>query len=56
MTAPQIAALRRARRHGWRRATLGMAAAVAALVALTLMLGQNFTPPGEVWRVLTGQD
>ncbi|WP_246054915.1 FecCD family ABC transporter permease [Paracoccus gahaiensis] len=56
ITAPRIAALRRQRLRGWRRAVLGLAIAVAALVALTLMLGQSFTPPAEVWRVLSGQD
>lgn len=33
-----------------------LAVLVMALLALTLMLGQSFTPPGTVIRVLLGQD
>lgn len=35
---------------------LSLLAAVTAFFALTLMLGQSFTPPGDVLQVLLGQD
>jgi iron complex transport system permease protein len=48
---------RRRRRLGRRRAMLGLfAAMIVALFAVTLVLGQSFTPPLTVLRVLTGQD
>lgn len=45
---------RRARR---RKAVIGcLMAAVVAMFALTLLLGQSFTPPEDVVRVLLGED
>ncbi|MFT3687450.1 FecCD family ABC transporter permease [Paenirhodobacter sp.] len=38
-----------------RRTLAALVATIVALFALTLMLGQSFTPPGEVLRVLLGQ-
>ncbi|WP_373356598.1 FecCD family ABC transporter permease [Pseudoroseicyclus sp. CXY001] len=51
-----LAAARRQR--GRRRAgqLAALAAVVLALVALTLMVGQSVTPPGDVARVLLGRD
>ncbi|RMC34406.1 FecCD family ABC transporter permease [Paracoccus alkanivorans] len=46
--------LRRIRRL--RSVILSLLAAVTAFFALTLMLGQSFTPPGDVLQVLLGQD
>lgn len=46
--------LRRMRRL--RSIILSLLAAVTAFFALTLMLGQSFTPPGDVLQVLLGQD
>lgn len=45
------------RRHAHRRAIViaVLVALVAAVFALTLMLGQSFVPPDEVLRVLTGE-
>jgi len=34
----------------------GLSALLLAIFALTLMLGQSFTPPGDVLKVLLGQD
>jgi iron complex transport system permease protein len=45
---------RRARRHGLVTAIL--LAIMVALFAVTLSLGQSFTPPGDVMRVLLGED
>lgn len=51
---PRTAALGRRRRQ---RLTIGaLALLVVLLLALTLMLGQSFTPPAIVWRVLLGED
>lgn len=44
----------RARRRG--RLQFGLLALLVTGVALTLSLGQSWTPPGEVLRVLAGQD
>ncbi len=47
----------RRRRLGRQRLTVAvLASTVLALVALTLMLGQSFTPPAAVLRVLLGED
>ncbi|MGR3803762.1 FecCD family ABC transporter permease [Marinibacterium profundimaris] len=51
-----VAAGRRRRAGAWRRVVAGLVLIVLAGVALTLMLGQSFTPPGDVLRVLTGQE
>lgn len=51
-----VAAGRR-RRHRHQRLTIAVLATLASLVfALTLTLGQSFTPPSTVLRVLTGED
>lgn len=48
---------KRRRRIGRQRLTLGvLGGVVLGLFALTLMLGQSFTPPGTVLRVLMGED
>lgn len=48
---------RRGRRIGRRRLTLGiLLVLVCLLFALTLVLGQSFTPPSTVLRVLFGED
>ena len=53
MTAISTSRRTRARR---RLAVIGvLALAVGAMFALTLMLGQSFTPPGDVLRVLVGE-
>lgn len=47
----------RHRRLARRRAVmLALTAVLAGLFTLTLMLGQSLTPPGDVLRVLAGQD
>ena len=47
----------RRRRVGRRRLALtGMVVLLLAGFALTLMLGQSYTPPGDVLRVLMGED
>lgn len=47
----------RAKRFGRRRLTIiALAALLLAVFALTLMLGQSFTPPADVLRVLMGED
>ncbi|SIT15789.1 FecCD family ABC transporter permease [Paracoccus saliphilus] len=46
--------IRRSRRL--RSVSLTLLGAVTAFFALTLMLGQSFTPPGDVLQVLLGQD
>ncbi|MDS9469152.1 iron ABC transporter permease [Paracoccus sp. MBLB3053] len=51
-----VAAERLGRQRRSRRVSLGLAILLFAGFALTLMLGQSFTPPGEVVRVLLGQD
>lgn len=54
--ADDLAASRRGR-LGRRRIAIGVLLLALGLVfALTLMLGQSFTPPGDVVRVLMGQD
>jgi iron complex transport system permease protein len=53
----QAIAARRHQRLGRRRVTLGiLVALVGLLFALTLVLGQSFTPPSVVLRVLVGED
>ena len=47
---------RKSRAYHRRLGIAGLLALIAAIFALTLMLGQNFTPPGEVIRVLLGED
>ncbi|MGR3455298.1 FecCD family ABC transporter permease [Pseudooceanicola sp.] len=54
--ARRVGTLRRARARQGRRVALVLAALLAAGVALTLSLGQTLTPPGEVLRVLMGQN
>ncbi|MDT1062252.1 iron ABC transporter permease [Paracoccus sp. CPCC 101403] len=44
----------RARR--WRGVVAGLVLLLLAVFALTLMLGQSFTPPGQVLRVLMGEN
>lgn len=57
MTSAHLMGLDRRRRGQHRRRLIGLLAGiVVALVALTLMLGQSFTPPGDVLRVLAGDD
>ena len=52
-----VVAAGRGRRLARRRVTLAILLAVTvAVFALTLMLGQSFTPPGEVLRVLMGEE
>lgn len=51
-----LAAGRRSRIARRRAVMLGLAALLAGAFALTLMLGQSFTPPAEVLRVLAGHD
>lgn len=47
----------RLRRDGRRRiVTIALLVSLLLAFALTLMLGQSFTPPGEVLRVLLGED
>ncbi|MCD4661625.1 iron chelate uptake ABC transporter family permease subunit, partial [Agrobacterium sp.] len=49
--------LNRQTRHRRRRLVIAiLSALVIAAFTLTLMLGQSFTPPGEVIRVLAGED
>ncbi|WP_370286535.1 FecCD family ABC transporter permease [Pseudooceanicola nanhaiensis] len=52
--ATRVAVLRRRRTRGRTRAAGGMLLLLLAGLALTLSLGQSFTPPGEVLRVLAG--
>ncbi|WP_435169367.1 FecCD family ABC transporter permease [Falsirhodobacter sp. 1013] len=54
--AQTVAASRQRRTRQRRGLILGLLALLAALFAMTLMLGQSFTPPGDVLRVLMGQD
>ncbi|MTH79686.1 FecCD family ABC transporter permease [Paracoccus aestuariivivens] len=51
-----VAAGRLARVRQWRRVVVALMLLVLAGFALTLMLGQSFTPPDEVLRVLAGKD
>lgn len=51
-----VTAGRLARARRWRRVVTALLALVLSGFALTLMLGQSFTPPGDVLRVLLGQD
>jgi iron complex transport system permease protein len=53
---PGLAAGRRSRSARRRAVTLALAALLLVAFALTLMLGQSFTPPSEVLRVLAGHD
>lgn len=55
-TLHRIRAARRLRQSRRRRVLAGLALLIAALVALSLMLGQSLTPPMGVLRVLAGQD
>ncbi|MGZ9810475.1 FecCD family ABC transporter permease [Pseudoroseicyclus sp. H15] len=56
-SAADTLALGRRRRNARRRIAIGtLLALLVILFALTLMLGQSFTPPGDVLRVLLGQD
>ncbi len=54
MTAPLTATRARQMRH-YGLVTTILLALVAVLFALTLSLGQSFTPPGDVIRVLLGE-
>lgn len=54
--AADIVALRRHRRGRRLRLVAILLGVIAALIALTLMLGQSFTPPATILRVLTGAD
>ncbi|SCY07962.1 FecCD family ABC transporter permease [Paracoccus tibetensis] len=51
-----LAAGRRSRSARRRAVTLALAALLLGAFALTLMLGQSFTPPSQVLRVLAGHD
>lgn len=51
-----VTANRHARARRWRRVVAALALVLLAGFALTLMLGQSFTPPGDVLRVLMGGD
>jgi iron complex transport system permease protein len=55
-TLDRIITGRRRRRQGYRTAIVVLLSLVIGVFALTLMLGQSFTPPGDVIRVLLGQD
>lgn len=50
-----VAAARRARHRRWATVTGALLLAVFVAYALSLMLGQTFYTPAEVWRVLLGQ-
>ncbi|MDR6198339.1 ABC-type enterobactin transport system permease subunit [Microbacterium sp. SORGH_AS428] len=50
-----VRAGRRRRRRRWIVVTSALAAIAIAVYALSLMLGQTFYSPAEVWAVLTGQ-
>ena len=52
--ATRVAVLRRRRARGRTRAAGGMLLLLLAGLGLTLSLGQSFTPPGDVLRVLAG--
>ena len=58
-TAPDalasVIAGRRRRRRRWTFVTATLATAVVAAFTLSLMLGQTFYSPADVWGVLTGQ-
>lgn len=54
--AQQVNASRRRRLNRQRLVIAGLLVALLAMFALTLMLGQSFVPPGDVWRVLLGED
>lgn len=56
LTPDRVARLRASRSRRRHRTLLLLGALLLAGVALTLMLGQSFTPPGEVLRVLAGQE
>jgi iron complex transport system permease protein len=55
-TLDRIVTDRRRRQRGYRLAITILALLVVGVFALTLSLGQSFTPPGDVIRVLLGQD
>lgn len=55
-TLDRIVAGRRRRNRRRRGMLAALAALIAAAFCLTLMLGQSWTPPGTVMRVLLGQD
>lgn len=55
-TLDRIVTDRRRRQRGYRLAIAILALLVIGVFALTLSLGQSFTPPGDVIRVLLGQD
>lgn len=54
--ADQLAAGRQRRHHRRWIATGALLVALGLVFVLTLMLGQSFTPPGDVLRVLMGED
>ncbi|WP_378949431.1 FecCD family ABC transporter permease [Paracoccus sp. R86501] len=55
-THDQLRLSRRLRIAGYRRVVTALLAILTALFALCLMLGQSFTPPQDVLRVLLGAD
>ncbi|PRX05914.1 UNVERIFIED_ORG: iron complex transport system permease protein [Martelella mediterranea] len=55
-TLAVISQTRRLRLRQRYRIVIAFLVLLAALFALTLMLGQSFTPPGDVLRVLMGED
>jgi len=54
--AREIARLRKQHRAGQAWLVAGLSALVLGAVALTLVQGQSFTPPGEVLRALAGHE
>jgi iron complex transport system permease protein len=55
-TLDRIVTDRRRRQRGYRLAIAILLLLVIGVFALTLSLGQSFTPPGDVIRVLLGED
>jgi iron complex transport system permease protein len=55
-TLDRIVTDRRSRQRGYRLAIAILLLLVIGVFALTLSLGQSFTPPGDVIRVLLGHD
>ncbi|GAB2779589.1 iron ABC transporter permease [Halomonas shantousis] len=52
----RVKAGRQRRTRRWRGVTAVLVVIVLAAIAVTLMLGQSFTPPQDVVRVLLGED
>ncbi|RWR29310.1 iron ABC transporter permease [Sinirhodobacter populi] len=56
LSVSAVTTARKTRSQARRRVIALLLGLLAAGFALTLMLGQSFTPPGTVFRVLTGED